>query len=148
MTRSMTTTIRVAFGAALIGLAAASTIAAAGCTALSESLDGIPPARDAGPAQATCPNDLHAQCPVPAPSYKNDIEPIVTAHCLQCHKAGGILPTENSFTTYDALSADRQAIEDQINDCRMPPLDAGVPLLPTASRVLFMTWLACGAPNN
>jgi hypothetical protein len=139
-------TFRIALGVALVAIGAAGTIAVAGCTSLAGSLDGTPPVVDAG-AQATCPNDLHAQCPVPPPSYTIDIEPIVKAHCLLCHQPGGYEPTENSFTTYAAIFADRQAVEDQINDCRMPPIDAGV-AMPTASRVLFMTWLACGAPNN
>jgi hypothetical protein len=139
-------TPRIAIGAALVAIGAACTLATAGCTALSQSLDGTPLPVDAG-VQTTCPNDFHAVCPVPPPSYKIDIAPIVTAHCLLCHAPGGYEPTENSFTTYDAIFADRQAIEDQINDCRMPPIDGGIGL-PTASRVLFMTWLACDAPNN
>jgi hypothetical protein len=144
MTRSKTT--RIALGAALAAIGAACTVAVGGCAALSDSLDGTPPAVDAG-AQTTCPNDFHAQCPVPPPSYQNDILPIVKAHCLLCHTVGGLEPTENSFNSYQAIFDDRQAIEDQINECRMPPIDAGI-ALPTASRVLFMTWLACGAPNN
>jgi len=122
-------------------------IVLAGCpSAFPDTLNGAPQVDDAASPTA-CPNDFHAQCPTPAPSYQSDILPIVQGHCLTCHAPGGLEPTENSFTSYQAIFDDRQAIEDQINDCRMPPVDAGVGL-PTTSRVLLMTWLACGAPDN
>jgi hypothetical protein len=130
---------------ALVG--GALVIALAGCRSGPDALDGTSPAEGDAASSTSCPNDFHAQCPIPAPSYQSDILPIVQAHCLTCHAPSGLEPTENSFTNYQAIFDDRQAIEDQVNDCRMPPVDAGVGL-PTTSRVLLMTWLACGAPDN
>ena len=32
-----------------------------------------------------CPNDLPLSCPVPAPSYADDVAPILHERCVPCH---------------------------------------------------------------
>ena len=42
--------------------------------------------------------------PVPArPTYSRDIAPLMTAHCVRCHGAGGTLNLDPDSTQYDAM---------------------------------------------
>ena len=98
-----------------------------------------------GGSDPTCPNDLPSSCVQPAPSYKTDVQPVMSARCLSCHAPGGqeaALP----FTTYSQVFANRAAILDQTYACRMPPAGSPPPTAP--ERALLLHWLVCGAPNN
>lgn len=91
-----------------------------------------------------CPSDLPASCPASgAPSYQNDVAPILAARCVSCHSAGGI-EANAPLDTYTAVYDRRGPVLDQVYACKMPQ---GTPLSP-AERQALLTWLVCGAPNN
>jgi len=92
-----------------------------------------------------CPNDLPATCPTPAPSYVNDVAPLISAHCLKCHAPGG-QEASKDFTNYPNVFSQRSAILNQFYSCRMPP--EGEPRPTAQERALLLGWLVCGAPNN
>ncbi len=127
------------------GAAAVCVVACNAESSLPNTLNGTPPAADAGPA--ACADDEPTFCPDPSPSYQTDIVPILETHCLICHRVGGLEPTDHNFDTYAAVANDLPTIGHELNECAMPPLDAGV-ALPTASKVTLLTWIFCGGLNN
>ena len=100
---------------------------------------------DPTPPASTCPNDLPAACPTTVPSYKNDVAPLVSRRCLDCH-VGGSQAAKFDFPTYDGVYAQRSAILNQVYACNMPPSEATQPT--TAERETLLAWLVCKAPNN
>jgi hypothetical protein len=85
-------------------------------------------------------------CPdgTPPPSYANEIAPILTAECLQCHGPGGSAGYDES--TYAKVVAQRSPMLDQVNGCLMPPVNG--PAMSAAQRIALTEWLECGAPDN
>jgi hypothetical protein len=69
------------------------------------------------------------------PTYHNDVQPIMQAHCIRCHGAGGTLnldpdipvingsmtPKTTDFTTYDKLKAAAPTLQAFILSGPMPP---------------------------
>ena len=98
-----------------------------------------------GSTAINCPNDLPPGCPTPVASYRNEVAPIITAHCLKCHAPGG-QEASKDFTTYTNVFNQRQAILTQFYSCRMPPEDEPRPT--NAERATLLGWLVCGSPNN
>jgi len=92
-----------------------------------------------------CPNDLPPSCPSPMPSYKNDVAPIITNHCLKCHSPGGE-EAQIDLTNYPNVFFQRQAVLTQSYSCNMPPDPE--PRLDSQERALLLGWLVCHAPNN
>jgi len=93
-----------------------------------------------------CSVDPVTKCPTPKPSYKNDVTPILKAKCLNCHSgtdANGPWPLTSLQEIVDWRA---QFIQD-VETCKMPPVDAGAPLSTEESATL-LGWLVCGAPNN
>jgi uncharacterized membrane protein len=82
-------------------------------------------------------------CPDAAPSFANQIGPLIRTHCTICHGPGQQVPTLQSYT--DIMTA-QQRIFSQIHACLMPP----PPLTPPTSdeRQAIMEWLVCRAPDN
>ena len=91
-----------------------------------------------------CPNDLPQSCPMPMPSYANDVAPIISAHCLKCHSGAG--PGKGDFRTYTGVFNSYPAMLTQFYSCRMPP--EGEPRPSSQERALLLGWLVCNAPNN
>ena len=98
-----------------------------------------------GSANPSCPNDLPATCPSPAPSYRGTIDPILGAHCRACHAPGG-QQSAIPLTTHEQVFASRGAVLNQVYACKMPP--AGSPGPTSAERADLLAWLVCGAPDN
>lgn len=94
---------------------------------------------------ATCPNDLPSSCPMPTPSYKDDISGIMDSHCNGCHGPGGTAP-EKPLLTYADLFRQRSAVLNQVYSCAMPPASER-PMTPQ-QRAKVLAWLVCGAPDN
>jgi len=92
-----------------------------------------------------CPNDLPASCPADAPSYTNDVAPIISERCLVCHGPGG-QASNKPLDSYDNVYARRSAVLNQLYACNMPP--AGNPAPTEDERLTILNWLVCGAPNN
>ncbi len=107
----------------------------------------------AGPADAgardaalTCPNDLPAACPAPAPSYANDVAPLIQRRCTPCHFPGGVAAMGmHDLSTYARVFAQKREVLTQVYACKMPPADAGAPT-PDERRTM-LGWLVCGAPE-
>lgn len=84
-------------------------------------------------------------CPSTAPSYQNDVAPLVQSKCVPCHGPGG-LESSISFTTYQPIFDRRFDVLQRVAHCLMPPADAGVAQqLDSSERELIAAWVVCGA---
>jgi len=96
-----------------------------------------------------------AACSVPAPTWHQDIAPIVADHCMSCHRAGGIAPF--ALTDYDSVREQAHRMLDQIERGAMPPFSArsdaecaprygwdGDPRLSDAEKATLQQWMASG----
>ncbi|HUJ56892.1 MAG TPA: hypothetical protein VLX92_00210 [Kofleriaceae bacterium] len=93
-----------------------------------------------------CPADQPKTCPSPAPSYANDIAPLIQQYCAvsSCHAPGGS-SADQPLSTYADLYARRVDAQNQLYQCKMPY----APPDPTLDeRVKLLGWFVCGAPNN
>lgn len=93
----------------------------------------------------SCPNDLPASCPVPAPTWATDVAPVIEARCATCHATGGIA-ADKPLTSHAEVFARKGAVLNQVHACKMP--QAGSPQLTAAERAAVLGWLVCGAPND
>jgi hypothetical protein len=83
-------------------------------------------------------------CVDPPASFANDIFPMLDRDCNgTCHIAGGIAWP---LTSYQDVSDWALLIQIQVQQCEMPPTDAGT--LPSGDRAALLNWIACGSPNN
>lgn len=94
-----------------------------------------------------CPSGLPSDsaCPDSAPSYQDEIQPIVDFYCSGCHYPGN-RNSSQVLETYDDLHRSVSLVEKQVYQCEMPP--AGEPQLKARERTALLQWLVCGAPNN
>jgi hypothetical protein len=83
-------------------------------------------------------------CDGGAPSWSQEIQPIVQSACLPCHGPGGTAGYDES--TYSKVFEQAGSMLSQVNVCQMPPLNG--PVLSDAQRVALTAWLRCGAPDN
>ncbi len=85
-------------------------------------------------------------CPDPAPSYANDVAPLIEQYCAsQCHDATGSA-SDQPLATYSDLKSRALNVETQIYQCRMPEAPVTPPTL--EERVTLLSWFVCGTPNN
>jgi len=96
---------------------------------------------------AACPPGLpdSSACPGSAPSYAEEIGPLVAERCGGCHYRGN-RNSKQVLETYDDLHASVSVIEKEVYRCQMPP--QGEPVLSAEERDRFLRWLVCGAPDN
>jgi hypothetical protein len=97
-----------------------------------------------GSSGGTCPNDLPMTCPSAVPSYTNDVAPIIQAHCVKCHSAGGV-EYSRPLDTYAGVTA-QTGVLDQVYACRMPPAPEAP--LTSAERAKLLGWIVCDSPRN
>jgi hypothetical protein len=96
---------------------------------------------------ASCkPEGLPASCPMPIPSWSNEVSQIFMTGCAPCHLPGGVEDSAEDFSTYAGVLRVAGTVEGQISSCAMPPDDAGA--LSAADRTALLAWFACSAPNN
>jgi hypothetical protein len=82
-------------------------------------------------------------CPDPPLRYP-DVAPIFHARCAAvCHS--GIADGPWSLRDYEHVADWWDVIRDDILNCSMPPMDAGVPIT-TEERIAIVTWIRCGFP--
>jgi hypothetical protein len=93
----------------------------------------------------SCPNDQPSACPMPMPSYANDVAPVLTKYCVDCHSPTGQAP-DRPLQTYAEVYARRTSVLSFTATCQMPPPEFPQPTEP--ERVALLGWLTCGAPNN
>ena len=99
------------------------------------------------PNTPACPAGLpdSSACPGSAPSYKDDIAPLVDDRCGGCHYQGN-RNSKQVLETYDDLHSSVSVIEKEVYGCAMPP--QGEPVLSAEERQRLLRWLVCGAPDN
>jgi hypothetical protein len=100
----------------------------------------------AGPP-ASCPRDLPMTCPMPAPSFAAEVQPIYQSKCVPaCHEPGG-QEANRPFTTLAEIRAERlSTMLSQVYNCVMP-LAPAAPLTPDERQAL-LGWLVCEEPDN
>lgn len=91
---------------------------------------------------------------VDAPTYTNDIAPLIADHCLACHdeaKVGAArngAPAERNFNDFDLLEPHIADVADVITSGRMPPATATVvEALTSEDRSLVADWRSCDYPR-
>ncbi|MFS8069286.1 MAG: hypothetical protein ACMG6S_23235 [Byssovorax sp.] len=94
---------------------------------------------------SSCPNDLPASCPVPAPGWAKDVAPVIEARCATCHAAGGVA-ADKPLTSHAEVFSRRGAVLNQVHACKMP--QAGSPQLTPVERAALQGFLVCGAQND
>lgn len=94
---------------------------------------------------SSCPDDLPASCPSPAPGWAKDIAPVIEARCASCHVKGGVAADE-PLTDHAQVFSRKGAVLNQVYACKMPP--EGAAPLSTAERIAIESWLVCGAPDD
>ena len=117
-----------------------------GGASASEDEPGMQAANDeAGSSSQGCVVlDMAPPCVDPPPSFSNDIFPMLNRDCNgACHIAGGIAWP---LTDYQDVSDWSLLIQIQVQQCEMPPTDAGA--FPAGDRDALLNWIACGSPNN
>jgi len=109
--------------------------------------DELPQTDAPAEAASACERTLPSSCST-IPSYANDIAPLVVAHCLPCHAAGGTA-SDRDLTTYANVAHIESTVLSQVYACLMPPSDAGADAaLTTQERDELLQWLVCGSPDN
>jgi hypothetical protein len=97
---------------------------------------------------------LLAECSTPsyicpdsgAPSYENDVVPILNARCNGCHGNGGQEAVDRNLTTLLKVQKLGPTVASLISSCQMPPPPLA-PLTPK-EQATVLEWFACGCPNN
>lgn len=102
---------------------------------------------DSVPDLASGCQSEHPTCPDVdmAPSFTNDVAPIIEHYCFPCHDTGGV-EKAHLFTDWQHIEPQVGEMLTQVESCNMPPFPAPVP--DEQTRVTLLTWLACGGPNN
>ena len=93
----------------------------------------------------SCPNDLPASCPAPAPRWANDVAKVIEARCAICHATGGVA-ANLPLTDHAEVFSHKGAVLNQIHACKMPP--EGATPLSTIERLAIEGWLVCGAADD
>jgi hypothetical protein len=120
----------------------AATSMAAGCgmvlawLAVACSPAVVPPAP--GPA-ATCRHDLPAPCASNAPSFAEEVQPILEKRCFRCHTGDGPAADEHDFSKSERVIGQRSAIRQEIASCSMPPKEP----LAVAEANTLLRWASC-----
>lgn len=91
-------------------------------------------------------------CPMPAPSWKNQVEPLIEKYCWQCHADGGIDYPAIDLSSYVEVKKLAVTVLQQVDQCLMPNFGATPPpkAYPTVEeRNTILAWAGvCMAPNN
>jgi hypothetical protein len=85
-------------------------------------------------------------CAGAAPSYRNDVAPLLQHYCLGCHTADGDAGEDHDFSRYPVLHAQRQLLQQELEALAMPPRDQPQPT--AQERRLLARWACWGAPDN
>ena len=81
-------------------------------------------------------------CAVAAPSYAQDVRPILQARCFKCHAGEGEAAGEHDFSHVETLRAQKRALSNEIGACAMPPTPE--PPVPEEEAEVLLRWAACG----
>jgi hypothetical protein len=81
-------------------------------------------------------------CAGAAPSYAQDVRPILQARCFKCHAGEGEAAGEHDFSRVETLRAQKRALANEIGACAMPPTPE--PPVPDEEAEVLLRWAACG----
>ena len=95
---------------------------------------------------APAPTPEVAGCPLPVPSYRADVEPVLRNKCFACHAGNGGAVEDLDLSTFEKVHGGRVVIEGKLRARAMPP--AGRPQLTDPERRTILSWLGCNAPEN
>jgi uncharacterized membrane protein len=102
---------------------------------------------EAGPP-GPCPTNA-IECPDsgPVPTYTQDVLPILEAHCVVCHGAGGVkqdvpLTPYSNFVKRTGTSLRAQTAISKVLNCEMPPPPE--PRVSEVERETLVCWYARG----
>ena len=99
---------------------------------------------DAGTSYSCVEVDSPTSCPDPAPRFE-DVARIFGQRCASpCHSGTPNGPWP--LSSYDDIAAWPDEIRSRLEDCEMPPSDAGVPLT-RGEKLAILTWIQCGLPE-
>jgi hypothetical protein len=86
---------------------------------------------------------LPAACPSHAPTFDEDIAPVLNAKCNTCHAVpdAGLWP----LTNYDDVVDWEVLLTRDVEYCTMPP--SGSPQLTPSEQSIILTWVLCGMPE-
>ena len=85
-------------------------------------------------------------CVGPAPTYAEDVRPILERHCFKCHAGDGVAADEHDFSHFETLNAQKMALANEIGACAMPP--SSEPPVPGREAEALLRWAACGAAEG
>jgi len=88
-------------------------------------------------------------CPSPAPTYEQDIKPIIEQRCITCHSGDGmseLCPICWGLTTYQHVADWDDVIRGAMVACEMPPPSSGITMT-NAERLKILEWIRCGVPE-
>jgi len=106
------------------------------CLAVACSPAVVPPAPGLA---ATCRHELPAPCASNAPSFAEEVQPILAKRCFRCHTGDGPAAGEHDFSKSERVIGQRGAIREEIASCAMPPKE---PLAEPEANTL-LRWAAC-----
>jgi hypothetical protein len=94
---------------------------------------------------SSCPTQI-PPCPSPAPSFVNEVNPIIQSTCVPCHGPGGI-ESVRPYLTYEDMAAygPFQTMYQQVLICRMPESPQ---MLTPDQRQRLLEWFACLEPDD
>jgi uncharacterized membrane protein len=87
---------------------------------------------------------------ITSPKYA-DVQPILAAHCTQCHAANAVdrmqAPAAVNFDTYAASQSSAADALAYTDGGTMPPAGTPVPAMSTNEICTFHNWVTSGAPQ-
>ena len=94
---------------------------------------------------ASCPTQI-PPCPSPAPSFVNEVNPIIQSVCVPCHGPGGI-EANRPYLTYEDMATNGPFLTmyQQVLVCLMPQAPQQ---LTTSQRQRLLEWFACREPDD
>jgi hypothetical protein len=102
-----------------------------------------------GAARDSCNVTAPTACPSDAPTYEQDIKPIIEQRCVTCHignRQSELCPTCWGLTSYQHVADWDAVIRGAMLSCAMPPPDSGITMT-DAERTTILEWIFCKLPE-
>jgi peroxiredoxin/mono/diheme cytochrome c family protein len=123
-------------------------------SALDEVLAGKPVTTSAVPAVGCVIGRVQRDAPTGDITYTKSISPLLSEHCVRCHRSGEVAPF--ALTSYDEVAGWGDTIVEVIRDDRMPPWHANPAhghfsndaRLPSAAKETISAWVKNGMPEG
>ena len=91
-----------------------------------------------------------AQCKSSGISFKNDVNPIISVNCVNCHFNGSTIGAGINLSGYNALLtyAKNNSLVGSIKHSGYSPMPKGQPKLSSCNIRMIETWVKEGSLNN